>query len=265
MLARGASAEAESIGKALLLIKLALPDAYSGLAERAVALRLGNAAGAAAYTSGSYANGWLGRPQTKLSNGLRGSFFIAFVLAHESVHAERVSKTVLYLPLKYNAYTFMRDWFFREYPHEEELGFRAEVDFAGYFGIEPLPGEGYFIKESHADVAYYGEKWDFVGAELIGTVLFNIIPAALIIKAIRRFRDQGSVDRRSSSPVSVSNSPVSVASVFIHEPSPVSPTYRGWLLGSKRVAVSFGSGLARLLNLPWLEGSSLIHGWPGPY
>ena len=154
---RGNSVAAERIEKALLLIRVASPDIYAKLVENEVALRLGNAAGAAAYTSGSYANGLLGKPQIKISESYQdNTVIIAFVMAHESIHAEWVCRTPFHrLPLKYNLFTFLRDWMFSEYPHEETLGFEREAAFMANLGILPLPEEKYFIKEGEAEIGLF--------------------------------------------------------------------------------------------------------------
>ncbi|MFH2138341.1 MAG: AAA family ATPase [Candidatus Omnitrophota bacterium] len=171
---RGNSEEAVAIGKALLLIQIASPETFDVLKQRNVSLFMSNIPGAG-MTRGARGGGRMGKPLISMNKAYKdNTYWLADILVHESVHAERIPQNLWQLISKHNLYTFLRNWLF-SWEHEEELAFAQEAKFAGKFNIKPKYGET-FVNSIELVSPYYNARWQNLGDDLIGAILFNFIP-----------------------------------------------------------------------------------------
>lgn len=198
---RGDSVEAIAIGKALLILKYAAPQTYQGLIENNVSIFIGDIS-YYGYARGSRFFGIAGKPLLFLDEDyLNNPFKMAMILSHEGRHAIQLPNNLIESMLEYNLVQLVVD-LFSEMPRKEKDAFSAQSKFSEYFKIIPITGE-LFYDSLKLEAAYYGQKMQKVFLDLIGTVLFNVMPlfaffgAGVGVKKIRQ-RNQQKESRRSA-------------------------------------------------------------------
>ncbi|MFH2145412.1 MAG: hypothetical protein ABII75_05215, partial [Candidatus Omnitrophota bacterium] len=189
---RGNSKEAKSIFKALALLKEYCPEAYEALKARNAAIYIDQIEGAG-ITVGTRFGGSMGRPLVTVSSiFLDEPFWTAYILAHESIHAERIPQNIVQFALKHNLVAFLRNWLF-SWEHEEELAFVRETVFAKGTGINPKSADT-FITPFDIVSPYYHARWVGLLLDIFGTLLFNFLPVIIASIVISRYfskRDRG--------------------------------------------------------------------------
>ncbi|MFA4934172.1 MAG: glycogen/starch synthase, partial [Candidatus Omnitrophota bacterium] len=175
---RGNSAEAVTIGKALLLIQIFAPDTYEMLKAHNTVIYIVGDLPAAGATYGSNWLGTLGTPIISVNAKYTSTFSVARILIHEAEHVEKLPGNPFQFVFKHNPLNLIRNWW-SEVPPEELQAFAEEAKFSGDFGIRPKSGNS-FVNKFDLFAPYYDSKWSFIQLDLIVTFIFYLLLPAVI-------------------------------------------------------------------------------------
>jgi len=193
---RGNSKEAIAIGKALFFLEIAAPQVFEELKTYDVPIYMGELYDYNGYTRGRRLFGILGDRIMYINEKfIENPFNIAMVFSHEGYHVKFDSpRGLIDSFFDYNFLTLLSDFltiFRDELPSNEQAAFKQQKEFVKFINIVPIKGD-YFFDKMKLESTYAANRRGQIFLDLIGTLIYNVIPGVAIYLLIKRRRNRSS-------------------------------------------------------------------------